>query len=33
MATMTTDMIAERMKTIPDFILGKIIDILDSYEK
>ncbi len=33
MATMTTDIIAERMKTIPDFILGKIIDILDSYEK
>lgn len=33
MTTMTADMLVERMRTIPDFIIGKIIDILDAYEK
>jgi transposase-like protein len=33
MATMTADMLVERMRAIPDFIIGKIIDILDAYDK
>jgi transposase-like protein len=33
MPNMTAEVLVERMKRIPDFILSKIAEILDSYDK